>query len=188
MRKIIGYIPVILLVISIVGASAAYGQEEEDFFVEEKIASKGRAVALSVLFSGLGQMSSGHKIKGSVLFISEIMALSFTVNANENYKTQLTRFDQRKEEYDGLKSGGSYDEAVEKWKSLNEINDDLDHFHKLRMTFGTIAIGIYLYNLIDALFINAYGGPERQVADQPKFHVQFRAVHNAPGAGVVVNF
>jgi len=125
---------------------------EEDVFARRKMAPKKEAIFLSVLFPGLGQLSSGHKIKGTILLVSEIGSLTVALTANENYKTRLDDFDRLKAEYERMRAGNSsYDLAQQKWSELSETGEDLDDLHLARRTFGTAAVGIYLYSLVDIL-------------------------------------
>lgn len=125
---------------------------EEDVFARREMASKKEAIFLSVLFPGLGQLSSGHKLKGTIILVSEIGSLVIALTANESYKTRLDDFDRLKAEYERMKAGNSsYDLAQQKWSELSQTGEDLDGLHLVRRTFGTAAAGIYLYSLVDIL-------------------------------------
>lgn len=133
-----------------------HGYGEDEVFATREIASKKQSVILSALFPGLGQLSTGHKVKGTILLAAEVGALATALTANENYQTRLDDFDRLKVEYERMAAGNSrYDLAQQKWEELSETNDDLDDLHAVRRTFTAVAAVVYLYNLFDVISSDA---------------------------------
>ena len=129
---------------------------EDDVFATRKIASKKEAVILSALFPGLGQLSAGRQVVGTILLISEIGSLATALTANENYKTRLDNFERIKSEYEQMAAGNSErDLAQQKWDELRKDADDLDDLHRLRRAFTAAAVGVYIYSLADILLGDA---------------------------------
>lgn len=137
-----------IALLSICFSCRAHGAE--DVFAKKRMASKKEAVLLSALFPGLGQLSSGHRIRGTLILVSEIGSLATALTANENYKTRLDDFERLKAEYDQMAAGNSsFETAQQKWSELTETRGDLDDLNLVRRAFGAAAVGIYLYNLVD---------------------------------------
>ena len=155
LKGVLWCLAILVLALGTLPASEAWGQEEDVFF-EEKPASRSQAIALSALFPGLGQIASGHRIKGTILFVSEILAVTVAIHAHEVRATKVDQFDQMSDEYAQMQHGGNYADADAKWNDMVETRDDIDTFQGLRLGFACASAGIYLYSLIDALFFNRY--------------------------------
>ena len=141
----------VVLGLAFVCGTAWEARGEEEMFAEEIRVSRNRAVMLSVLFPGLGQMASGQKQKGGALFLSGLVSLIVAVDAHESYNTRLDVYATSRGEYDALRSGGSHQEAEAKWQRLVDLNDDLDNLHSRRQIFGYAAAAIYAFNVVDIL-------------------------------------
>ena len=142
----------VLLCAAFVCWTAREAEGEEEMFAEEVRVSRNTAVVLSVLFPGLGQMASGQKQKGGALFLSELVSLIVAVDGHESYSTRRDVYATSRSEYEALRVGGSHQEAEAKWRSLVDLNDDLDNLHSRRQIFGNAAAAIYALNLVDILF------------------------------------
>ena len=138
---------------------------QEDMFAEEIQVSPKTAVMLSVMFPGLGQMASGHKQKGGVFFLSGLISLVVAVDGHEQYDTRRHVYETSRKEYDALRVEGNHREAEAKWKSLEDLNDDLDSLHNRRQIFGYAVAGIYAWNVIDILRSRSEDATAEQRAD-----------------------
>ncbi len=131
--------------------------QEEDVFMKEPVVSKPEGIILSAVFPGLGQMSSGHKLKGVTLFIAEVAAAAFLVNAHENYRTRVSIYDSEKNKlYNPTEKDKNYISAEATYQKLKEDKKDLDTLNNIRNTALIIAASIYAVNIIDAVFFNTY--------------------------------
>lgn len=129
-----------------------WAQSEDDGFATRQLATKKKAIVLSALFPGLGQLSTGHKIKGTFMLVGEISSLAVALIANENYNTRRDNFHRLKDEYEAMAAGNSrYDLAQQKWDELHKTNAELDDLHLTRRVFGALAVGVYIYSLADIL-------------------------------------
>ena len=128
---------------------------EEDVFATRKAASRKEAVILSALFPGLGQLSTGRKVTGTILLVAEIGSLATALTANENYNTRLDNYERLKLEYELMAAGNSrHDLAEQRWRELSAEAEDLDGLHNIRRAYTAAAAGIYVYNLVDILLLN----------------------------------
>ena len=155
----------VLLCAAYVCGSAWEVRGEEEMFAEEVRVSRNTAVVLSVLFPGLGQMASGQKQKGGVLFLSELVSLIVAVDGHESYNTRREVYATSLSEYEDLRVGGSHQEAEARWRRLVDLNDDLDNLHGRRQIFGYAAAAIYALNLVDILFWQPGDATASQEAD-----------------------
>ena len=128
---------------------------EEDIFAARKTATRREALILSALFPGLGQLSTGRKVTGTILLVAEIGSLATALTANENYNTRLDNFERLKSEYEQMAAGNSrHDLAEQRWQELSAEADDLDGLHNIRRAYTAAAVGIYVYNLVNILLLN----------------------------------
>jgi len=115
--------------------------------------SRTQAIVLSALFPGLGQLANGHRYKGTGLVVGEVTCLVVWLTSHADYNTQKEQFAIERERYLALQNGGSFAEAEESWERLGDKKDDLDSSHARRRLFGVLAVGLYGYNLLDALVL-----------------------------------
>ena len=145
--------------------------------------SRPQAIGLSLIFPGLGQLATGHKLKGTALMAAETGCLVIWLTAHEDFKTQEVQFELEKERYQALRDAGTFAQAEQSWQRLADKKDGLDRSHLLRRVFGVLSLATYSYNVLDVLF---YGGAE-PVADRAVKLVPM-AAGNAPGMGLVARF
>ena len=137
-------------------------QAEEGVFAERQIASRKQAVLLSALFPGMGQLSKGRKMTGSILVLAELSSLATALTANENYRTRLDNFRRQKSEYEEMAAGDSqFDAADARWQQLQKDAESLDRLGLTRRVFTAAALGIYAYSLADILL---FDGPKTTAA------------------------
>lgn len=154
---------------------------QDEMFAEELRVSKRKAVFLSALFPGLGQMASGHKVKGGALLFSELLALIVAVDAHEEYNTRLNVYEESLAAYEAMRVGGNHGDAEERWQELNRIKKDLDGLHNRRLAFAYPAIGIYIASLIDIALLREQGKARKQ-------GVEAAFINGAPGVVVWKKF
>lgn len=155
-QKVIEMKHSILLITLLSLVLPCWAQSEDDVFATRQIVTKKKAVVLSALFPGLGQLSTDQKIKGTLMLVGEISSLAVTLIANENYNTRRDNFHRLKDEYAVMATGNSrYDLAQQKWDELHKTNAELDDLHLTRRIFGAVAVGVYIYSLTDILLYDS---------------------------------
>lgn len=154
------------------------------FEIRREAVSKSRAQVLSALFPGLGQLATGHHDKGTAMIVAHTGFLVVWLTAHADYNTHEEQFSLEEARYLSLRQGGSFEQAVDSWQRLRARKDDLDRSHVLRVTFGALAVGLYGYNLVDALIL---GGVEPAAA-QPAVGVVPQASLGGPGLALVARF
>lgn len=165
------------------GRLHAQEAQTETFVLRTQYVSYPRAVLLSTLFPGLGQLATGHRYRGTALVAAEMACLVVSLTSHEDYKTQLVQFNYEKDHYLSLREGGSFEEAEESWERLSDKQDELDGSHLRRRVFGVLAAVVYGYNLMDVLLL---GGGEPVVG--PSLSLVPTADPRAPGVVLVARF
>ena len=157
----------------------------EETFTQRQRAEKKRAIAISAVLPGLGQVALGSRVKGLGIFLGELTTLVVAVNANENYKTLRGRHEQETERYLALREGGRFEQAEQRWQTLKGMEDDLDSYHKWRQ-LAYLSAGIYVYNMVDILFFAAPGSGARQARHTAPEGLQLsaRMIDGSPGVGI----
>jgi len=182
----------ILLMCSSLGTAFA---QDEEAFIREGVISKRDAVALSVLFPGLGQMTQGQKVKGISMFIGEAASLVLFINAHENYKTKGKLYDRDLMDYENLGKtatstyGKNYRDAMTLYKDIVDENDELDNLNSIRNTAIIVAAGVYVYNLVDIVFFSSSNVESGRVELQTgKIHVDSVMIDRTPGIMLTKRF
>ena len=158
----------------------------DDIFTEERVAARNRAIKMSLLFPGLGQIALGSKVKGFSLFSGGLVSLVVAINGQENHSTVKGRHSQARDKYLGLQQRGRYEEAQEIWEDIQDMEDDLDRYNTMRQIIF-LSAGIYAYNVVDILF---FSSPKERVAQTPRpgFAVAAQWINGSPGVGVTRRF
>jgi len=152
---------IIFLLLCFIVPPAAWGEDEFNF-AEKRIYSKRESIVMSALVPGLGQIATGHKVKGGAFLLTYVTSLVVALNSHENYRAKLEDYRESTDEYQALRFGGTYEEAEAKWRQLEEDNRELDRLHRARIAFSAAAAAVYVYNLIDALFLTSYEVPQEK--------------------------
>ncbi|MCE5252355.1 DUF5683 domain-containing protein [bacterium] len=177
-----------LIVFSSVGLTFA---QDEESFVRVSVISKRDAIVLSALFPGLGQMTTGQKVKGVSFFLAEAASLVLFVNAHENYSTKKTTYDKDLKDFEAIATvgRGSYMTAEKQFKDLKDQSKDLDDLHSIRNTAIIVAAGVYAYNLVDAIFF-APSSSESRKAEGTKNRIEVTSsmVDRTPGIMLTKRF
>lgn len=157
---------------------------QEDLFAGgEQTVTARRAKLLSALYPGLGHLVAGHRQKGTSLVTATTASLVIWLSSHADYNTHEEQFDLEAIRYAGLRDNGSFADADDSWRRLQDRKDDLDRSHNLRMLFGVAAVGLYSYNLIDAFLL---GGVEPR--DPGRVAVQPHTIDGRPGLALIARF
>ena len=166
------------------GQSEAQDQPPERLASRKQAVTRSRAIALSAVFPGLGQLATGHRNRGTALVAAELACLVMWLTSHEDYDTQSAQFNIESQRYLSLREGGSFEAAEASWQRLAAKKDDLDGSHTRRRLFGFLAVAVYGYNLLDVLVFS--GGEEPQAAGSVSFVPM--AGTRATGVAVVARF
>lgn len=176
-----------LLMLNVV--SICYAQDEENF-IRQSVISKRDALVLSVIYPGLGQMTSGQKVKGVSLFLAETVSLIYAVNAHENYTTKLRVYEKDIDVFNGIgpKGSGEYSVALTEFNALKKRSNDLDDLNTIRNT-ALIAAGIvYAYNIFDALVFSPSNSTTSDNSSSERVRVQSAFIDHTPGIMISKSF
>lgn len=153
--------------------------QDEEFFVRRSLISKNEAIVLSAIYPGIGQMTTGQKVKGVSFFLAETVSLLFFLNANENYNTKLKIYERDLGLLDNIHN---WDELLVQKNSLIDKNDELDNLHKIRNIALFSAGVVYAYNIIDSIFFSSSSTQSKSVEnDNKRLVVKSAIIDNKPG-------
>ncbi len=173
-----------LTILLLINSSGLVIAQDEESFVRRSIVSKKDAIVLSVIYPGLGQMTSGQKYKGISLFLAETVSLLFTINAHENYRTKKKVYDKDMIEYNSIaiKGSGEYEDAIAQFNDLKDRNDELDNLNTIRNVALFAAVAVYTYNIIDSVFFSASTSESLQAkTDSNKIVLRSTIINRNPG-------
>jgi len=95
-----------------------------------------KAVKRSAFFPGLGQIYQGKNVKGYSLFTAEIVLLGTLAYTHLNYE-------RAKDDY----------LAETNASNMQSLYDEYNNFYRARNASLGLAVAVYLYSLIDALYL-----------------------------------
>lgn len=179
-----GFVITGLTLLLLINSTGSVLAQDEESFVRRSIVSKKDAIVLSVIYPGLGQMTTGQKYKGISLFLAETVSLIFTINAHENYRTKLKVYDKDIIEFNNIakQQSGEYNDALEQYNDLKDRNDELDNLNTVRNVALIAAVAVYAYNVVDAVFFSSSTSESRQVDNsKSKIVVRSTIIDKNPG-------
>jgi hypothetical protein len=170
-------------------AGICYAQDEQSF-IRQSVISKSDALVLSIVFPGLGQMTSGQKMKGVSFFLVETVSLIYAVNTHENYGTKLKVYNRDKDIYNkiGTNGSGEYTDAVQAYNDLKDRSDELDDLNTIRNTALITAGIVYAYNIFDALVFSPSNTKSSDNSSSERVKVQSAFIDRTPGIMISKSF
>jgi hypothetical protein len=176
-----------LLMLNITGMCYA---QDEDEFIRKSIISKNNALVLSLVYPGLGQITSGQRVKGVSLFLAETLSLIFAINAHENYNTKLKVYNNDLDTFNniGSKGRGLYTDAVINYNDLKERSNKLDDLNMIRNTALITAGIVYAYNIFDSLVFSPSNVATIDNSSSGKVTVQSAFIDRTPGILISKSF
>jgi hypothetical protein len=121
----------------------------QDIFVKLSRKSRLGAAARSLLIPGWGQRYNGAHTRGWFYTIAEVGAVGTTLVFWEIYQNQVDDFDEASERYRNARDEASVREAR---RDVIEADEDADDAYDRYRVALTVAGGIYVIALVDALF------------------------------------
>ena len=179
-----GFVITGLTLLLLINSTGSVLAQDEESFVRRSIVSKKDAIVLSVIYPGLGQMTTGQKYKGISLFLAETVSLIFTINSHENYRTKQKVYDKDMIEFNNIakQQSGEYNDALEQYNDLKDRNDELDNLNTVRNVALIAAVAVYAYNVVDAVFFSSSTSESRQVDNsKSKIVVRSTIIDKNPG-------
>jgi len=171
-------LPLILLTKPI---GVVFAQDEESF-VQRSMISRSDAVVLSIMYPGLGQMTSEQTYKGLSFFLAETVSLILTINAHENYETKKKVYNKDTIEFENLANRGNYIDAVRQFEDLKDRSNELDDLNTIRNTALILAGAVYVYNIVDAVFFTPSLSESRRAdINNSKIVVNSTIIDRTPG-------
>lgn len=171
MRNFFSYKLIILLLLSwLYGKPVAAQEKPESLSFQKNAASdwldwsdrKTKAVWLSILIPGSGQTYLGHDYKGAGLTLGFFASTLTAILAENNFSGRQDRINTLTNDYKGA---GNYNLANTYWTQIQFEKGNRDNDLKRRNIFIAVTAAVYIYNVIDILYLtDDFGGVEFSMA------------------------
>ena len=145
-------------------------QDEPGFFDVEFTPRKIKASILSTIVPGSGQTYLGNEIKGMALSLSFFGSALAGIIAHNNASGREDRIKVLTQEYI---SKGNYDDAEKVWQSILAEKSERDNDYKRRSIFSWLAVGVWIYNVIDVIFLTDDFGENEFSSNNKLFDINY---------------
>ena len=125
-------------------------QDEPGFFDVEFTPRKTKALIFSSLIPGSGQTYLGNELKGMGLSLAFYGTALAAVIAHNNAQGREDRIKVLSQEY---KTKGNYKDAERVWQTILGEIDNRDNDYDRRAIFSWLAVGVWVYNIFDVIFL-----------------------------------
>ncbi|NWF87910.1 MAG: hypothetical protein HXY50_00445 [Ignavibacteriaceae bacterium] len=125
-------------------------QSKSDFFDVEFTPRKVKALIFSSIVPGSGQTYLGSNLKGMGISLAFYGTALTAVIAHNNAQGREDRIKVLTQEY---ATKGNYSDAEEVWQTLLSEKENRDNDYTRRSIFTWCAVGVWLYNIVDVIFL-----------------------------------
>jgi hypothetical protein len=109
-------------------------------------------VLWSALVPGLGQLTSGSTIEGTVLLLGTVTLGGWAAYSASSYSSSLSAYDEARQKY--LEESSSEDLLLEYRKNMQSAYDTAEKKYKMRNISLAVFGAFYLYTVIDAFLFH----------------------------------
>jgi hypothetical protein len=142
-----------------------------------------KAAARSMLIPGWGQYYSGNRFKGVLMGLSSIAGVTAAWIADDNYNR---KYDDFKDAEDDYRAAASIEESLRLKDLMNDKRRKAYDAETTRNTFLGIAVGIWAYNVLDAIvFFPDY---RQDYLNRSYPTLQSAIINGAPGLVLTAEF
>lgn len=135
-----------------------------NFFDMEFTARKTTALIISALVPGSGQTYLGEELKGMGISLAFYGTALTAVIAHNNAQGREDRLKVLTQEYN---TKGNYNDAEKVWRSILSEKAERDNDYDRRTLFTWLAVGVWIYNIVDVIFLTSDHGENEFAADIP---------------------
>ena len=125
-------------------------QDERGFFDLDLTPRKTKALIFSTLVPGSGQTYLGSEIKGMGISLAFYGSALAAIIAHNNAQGREDRIKVLTQEYI---TRGEYNKAEAVWQMILSEKSNRDNDYKRRKIFTWLAVGTWVYNIFDILFL-----------------------------------
>jgi len=125
-------------------------QEEPGFWDVEFTPRKTKALIFSTFVPGSGQTYLGSELKGMGITLAFYGTALTAVIAYNNAQGREDRIKVLTQDYN---TKGNYNDAEEVWQSILVEKEDRDNDYTRSSIFTWLAVGVWIYNVFDVIFL-----------------------------------
>ena len=115
--------------------------------------SKTGSVLMSAFLPGSGQIYSGNSLRGLAIMAGQIFSAGIGYSYADQHRMKVADYNSARESY----KNAIYSDEIEAARTaMEDAYEESEDYRKLRNNFLGLAAAIYLYNMIDIMFINDY--------------------------------
>ena len=125
-------------------------QDEPGFFDVDFTPRKTKALVLSFLVPGSGQTYLGDELKGMGISLAFYGTALSAIIAHNNAQGREDRIKVLTQDYN---TKGNYNDAEKVWQTILGEKENRDNDYDRRSIFTWLAVGVWLYNIVDVIFL-----------------------------------
>lgn len=140
-------------------------EDDPGFFDVDFTPRKIKATVLSSILPGSGQTYLGNELKGMAISISFFGTALAGIIAQNNASGREDRIKVLTQDY---LTRGNYSDAEKVWQSILAEKAERDNDYKRRNIFTWLAVGVWVYNIFDVIFLtDDFGEGEFSLKNNP---------------------
>ena len=158
-------------------------QDEPGFFDVDFTPRKTKALVLSFLVPGSGQTYLGDELKGMGISLAFYGTALSAIIAHNNAQGREDRIKVLTQDYN---TKGNYNDAEKVWQTILGEKENRDNDYDRRSIFTWLAVGVWLYNIVDVIFLTGDQG-ENEFSHNNNSIINFMEHNNFNGIALKLN-
>ena len=158
-------------------------QDDPEFFDVDFTPRKTKALVLSFLVPGSGQTYLGDELKGMGISLAFYGTALSAIIAHNNAQGREDRIKVLTQDYN---TKGNYNDAEKVWQTILGEKENRDNDYDRRSIFTWLAVGVWLYNIVDVIFLTGDQG-ENEFSHNNNYIFNFMEHNNFNGIALKLN-
>lgn len=159
-------------------------QEDAGFFDVDFTRRKVNALIFSSIVPGSGQTYLGSELKGMGISLAFYSTALTAIVAHNNAKGREDRIKVLTQDYI---TKGNYEDAEEVWQTILSEKENRDNDYTRRSIFTWCAVGVWVYNIVDVIFLTDDQGEGGFAQNNPPVELDIVGNHDFHGVALKLN-